>query len=71
MDLQGPDISDSRDPTFSDSRDPMIIFSDSRDLMFNCRDPNRVLRKPGLSRNEDDSRTWVKQKCVMHLTRAH
>jgi len=31
MDLQGPDISDSRDPIFSDFRDPMITFSDSKD----------------------------------------
>jgi len=30
MDLQGPDLSDSRDPIFSDFRNPMIIFSDSR-----------------------------------------
>jgi len=30
MDLQGPDLSDSRDPIFSAFRDPMIIFSDYR-----------------------------------------
>jgi len=35
-----------RDPIFSDSRDPMIIFSDSRDLIFNSRDPNRVPKTP-------------------------
>jgi len=31
MDLQRPDLSDSRDPIFSSFRDLMIIFSDSRD----------------------------------------
>jgi len=31
-----------RDPMFSDSVDPMIILSDSRDPIFNSRDPNRV-----------------------------
>jgi len=34
MDLQGPDL--------SDSRDLMIIFSDSRNPIFNSRVPNRV-----------------------------
>jgi len=34
MGLQGPD--------FSNSRDTMIIFSDSRDPIFNSRDSNRV-----------------------------
>jgi len=38
MDLQGPD--------FSDSRDPMIIFSVSRDPIFNSRDPNRIPKTP-------------------------
>jgi len=38
MDLQGPD--------FSDSREPMIILSDSRDLIFNSRDPNRIPKTP-------------------------
>jgi len=42
MDLQGPDLSDSRDPIFFDSRGRMITFSDSRDSIFNSRDPNRV-----------------------------
>jgi len=46
MDLQGPDFSDFRDPIFSDSRDPMIIFSVSRDPIFNSRDPNRVPKTP-------------------------
>jgi len=46
MDLQGPDFSDSRDPIFSDSKDPMIIISDSSDLIFNSRDPNRVPKTP-------------------------
>jgi len=27
---------------FSDSRDPMLIFADSRNLIFNTRDPIRV-----------------------------
>jgi len=36
MDLLGP--------YFSDSRHPMIIFSDSREPIFNSRDPNRVLK---------------------------
>ena len=31
-----------REPIFSDSRDPMMIFSVSRDSIFNSRDPNRV-----------------------------
>jgi len=34
---------DSRDPILSDSWDPMIILSDSRDPIFNSRDPIRVL----------------------------
>jgi len=38
--------SDFRDPFFSDSRDSMIIFSDSRDAIFNSRDPNRVPETP-------------------------
>jgi len=42
----GTRFSDSRDPIFPDSRDPMIIFSDSRDLIFNSRDPNRVPKTP-------------------------
>jgi len=42
MDLEGPDFSDSRGLIFSDSRDLMIIFSDSRDPVFNSGDPNRV-----------------------------
>ena len=46
MDLYGPDFSDSRDPILSNSRDPMIIFSDSRDTIFNYRDPNRVPKTP-------------------------
>ena len=39
-------------PDFSNSRNPVMIFSDSRDPIFNSRDPNRVpktrLRKPWL-----------------------
>jgi len=35
-----------RDPIFSDFRDPMIIFSDSRDPIWNSRDPNRVPKMP-------------------------
>jgi len=46
MDLQGSDFSYSRDPIFSGFRDPMIFFSDSRDLIFNSRDPNRVPKTP-------------------------
>ena len=38
MDLQGPDV--------SDSRDPMIIFADYRDPIFNSRDLNRVPKTP-------------------------
>jgi len=34
-----------RDPIVYD-RDPMIIFSDSRDPIFNSRDPNRVPEIP-------------------------
>jgi len=33
-------------PDFSDSRDPMIIFADSRDPVFNSRDPNQVPKTP-------------------------
>jgi len=39
-------LSDSRDPIVSDSRDPMIIFADSRDPIFNSRDPNLVPKTP-------------------------
>jgi len=46
MDLQGPDFSDPRDPISFDSRDQMIIFSDSRDPIFNYRDLNRVPKTP-------------------------
>ena len=38
MHLQGPG--------FSDFKDPMIIFSDSRDPIFNSRDPNRIPKAP-------------------------
>ena len=31
---------------FSDSRDRMIILSDSRNTIFESRDPNKVLRTP-------------------------
>jgi len=31
---------------FSDSRNPMKIFSDSRDPIFNSRDPNRAPKTP-------------------------
>ena len=33
---------DSRDPIFYDSRDLKMIFSDSRDPIFNSRNPNWV-----------------------------
>jgi len=46
MDLQGSDFPNCRHPIFSDSTDPMIIFSDSRDLIFNSKDPNRVPKTP-------------------------
>jgi len=46
MDLFGPNFSNSRDPSFSDFSDPMIIFADSRDPIFNSRDPNRVPKTP-------------------------
>jgi len=46
MDLYGPDFSDSKDPVFFDSRDPLIIFSDSRDLIFNSMDPKRIPKTP-------------------------
>jgi len=39
-------LSDSKDPIFYDSWDPMIIFSDSRDPIFNSRDPIRVSKTP-------------------------
>ena len=39
MDLQGPDFYDSRDPIVSNCRDPTIIFSDSRDPIFNSKKP--------------------------------
>jgi len=64
MDLQGPD--------FSDSGDPMIIFADSRDPIFNYRNPNRVPKTPlktlrqsilmgGSGRLEVSSRQW---RCI-------
>jgi len=46
MNLQGPDFSDSRDPIFFDSKDPMMIFADSRNPIFNSRDPNWVPKTP-------------------------
>jgi len=46
MDLWGPHFPNSRDPIFSDSRYLMIIFSDSRNPIFNSRDPNRVPETP-------------------------
>jgi len=46
MDLYGPDVSDSKNPIFSDFRDPLIIFSDSRDLIFNSMEPNLVPKTP-------------------------
>jgi len=46
MDMQGPDFSNPRDPISSDSRYPMIMFSDSRDPIFNSRDLNRVPKTP-------------------------
>jgi len=46
MDLYGPNYSDPRDPIFNDSRDLMLIFSDSKDPIFKCRDPNRVPKTP-------------------------
>jgi len=46
MDLQGPDLSDSKDPIFSVSSDQMMIFSDSKDPIFNSRDLNQVPKKP-------------------------
>jgi len=46
MDLQGPDFSYFRDPIFSDSRNTMIIFADSRDPIFNSRDPKRGPKTP-------------------------
>ena len=42
MDLQGSDFSDSRELIFSDFMDPMIIFSDSKNPIWNARDLNRV-----------------------------
>jgi len=38
MDLKGPDS--------FDSRDPMIIFADSRDPIFDSRDPNWLPKTP-------------------------
>jgi len=35
-----------RDPIFSDFRDALIIFFDSRDPIFNSRDPIRVPKTP-------------------------
>jgi len=46
MYLQGPDFSDSRHLILSDSRDLMTIFADSRDPIFNCKDPNQVPKTP-------------------------
>ena len=44
-----PDI-DLWGPNFSDFSDPMIIFTDTRDITFNSREPIRVpeipLKKP-------------------------
>jgi len=37
---------DSRDLILSHFRDPMINLSDSMDLIFNSRDPNRVPKTP-------------------------
>jgi len=36
----------SRDPIFSNTRDLMINFSDSKDPIFNSRDPIRVPKTP-------------------------
>ena len=44
MDLCGRGFHDSKDPIFSDSTDPLIIFSDSKDAIFNSMDPNRVTK---------------------------
>jgi len=46
MNLRGPDLSDSGDPIFFYSGHPMMIFSDSRDPIFNSRDQNRVPKTP-------------------------
>jgi len=35
-----------RDSIFSDFRDPLIVFFNSRDPIFNSRDPNRVTKTP-------------------------
>jgi len=35
-----------RDPIFSNFRDPLIIFPDSKDPIFNSRDPNWVPKTP-------------------------
>jgi len=40
------DFSDSRDPTSSVSRDPMMIFSDTRDPIFNSKAPNWISKTP-------------------------
>jgi len=46
MDLLGPDFYNSKGPIFPDSRNPMINFSDSRDLIFNSRNPKRIPKTP-------------------------
>jgi len=46
MSLYGPDFSDSSDPIVFDSRDPIMIFSDTRDPIFDSRDENRVPKTP-------------------------
>jgi len=33
-------------PDFSDSRDPMIIFSDSKDPIFNSKELNQIPETP-------------------------
>ena len=45
MDLQAPGM-DLQGPDFSDPRDKMVIFTDSKDPVFNSRDPNQVPKKP-------------------------
>jgi len=42
----GTYMSDCRDPIFSNSRDMMIICFDSRDAIFNSRNPNRFPESP-------------------------
>jgi len=69
MDLQGPDFSDSRNPIFSDYRNPMISFSDSRDLLFNSRDPNRD-PKTHKKTCYNQSRLWSRlQTTLAQITR--